>query len=153
MKEYEGLQHVQLCSSSSPARRKHYLPHHAVMLCSFHHCSFFYKHKITITADIVKLYCLIFVYRDNIDYQWNLWIRCTDQPRKEYNLLTVTHGTAWEPYLPTKCLKQLAIEEIYKFSCSIRSFYIAFYVADLFEKTINLQNEIIEMVRIGRISF
>lgn len=37
-------------------------------------------------------------------------ILCRDNSREIYNLNTITYGTASAPYLVTRCLKKIAIE-------------------------------------------
>ncbi|XP_054721417.1 uncharacterized protein LOC129231194 [Uloborus diversus] len=115
----------------------------------------FRKHRIAMTSDIVKMYRQILIQPDDTQYQKILWRQSSDEEVKEFRLLTVTYGTASAPYLATKCLQQLAVEESEKFPHASQVVKSDFYVDDLMtgaesvEEVIQLQQEIIEMLKRG----
>ncbi|XP_054717598.1 uncharacterized protein LOC129226994 [Uloborus diversus] len=115
----------------------------------------FRKHRIAMTSDIVKMYRQILIQPDDTQYQKILWRQSSDEEVKEFRLLTVTYGTASAPYLATKCLQQLAVEESEKFPHASQVVKSDFYVDDLMtgaesvEEAIQLQQEIIEMLKRG----
>jgi len=69
----------------------------------------FGNHKYAMTTDIEKMFRMIWVHSDHCDLQRILWYE-NDQ-LKIYRLKTVTYGTSSAPFLATRCLKQLALDE------------------------------------------
>ncbi|XP_076544258.1 uncharacterized protein LOC143305274 [Osmia lignaria lignaria] len=63
------------------------------------------------TADIEKMYRQILVHPEDTDYQRILWRDSPLKPVNEYQLLTVTYGTASAPYLAIRVLHQLVEDE------------------------------------------
>jgi len=51
------------------------------------------------------------VHPEDYDLQCILWRRSSDEPLKQYQLVTVTYGIAPASFLATRCLNQLASEE------------------------------------------
>jgi len=68
-------------------------------------------HMYAMTADISKMYQQIQMYSADYDLQRILWRRSSDEPLKQYQLVTVTYGTSPSSFLSTRCLNQLASEE------------------------------------------
>ncbi|GBN58621.1 hypothetical protein AVEN_205852-1 [Araneus ventricosus] len=68
----------------------------------------FRVYPIALTADLEKMYRMIFVNRDQVDYQRIFWRFSSTEPVKSYRLLTVTYGTACAPFLAMRTLHQLA---------------------------------------------
>jgi hypothetical protein len=68
-------------------------------------------HVYAVTADISKMYWQIRVHPEDYDLQHILWRRSSDEPLKQYQLVTVTYGTAPALFLATRCLNKLASEE------------------------------------------
>lgn len=68
------------------------------------------QHKYVYTADIAKMYRQILVDPRDRDFQRVLWI-AEDSTAHEYQLTTVTYGTASAPYLALRVLRQLLIDE------------------------------------------
>ncbi|XP_055308589.1 uncharacterized protein LOC129572612 [Sitodiplosis mosellana] len=68
------------------------------------------RHKIAFTADVEKMYRQIRVDESQTHLQRILWRESPDQPIKEFELSTVTYGTAVAPFLATRTLKQLSID-------------------------------------------
>lgn len=68
------------------------------------------KFKFAITADVEKIYRQIEVNPHHKPFQRILW-RNNDDQIKEYELSTVTYGTACAPYLAIRTIQQLAHDE------------------------------------------
>ncbi|XP_045504751.1 uncharacterized protein LOC123701362 isoform X1 [Colias croceus] len=68
------------------------------------------QHKFIATADVEKMYRMIYVHEDQHQLQQILWRFEPYEQIKQYKLKTVTYGTASAPYLATRCLKQLGLE-------------------------------------------
>ncbi|XP_018338850.1 PREDICTED: uncharacterized protein LOC108746527 [Trachymyrmex septentrionalis] len=69
------------------------------------------QHRYIYTADIEKMFRQILVHPDDRDYQRILWRDSPSEPIAEYQLATVTYGTACAPYLALRVLRQLAHDE------------------------------------------
>ncbi|CAG9129402.1 unnamed protein product, partial [Plutella xylostella] len=72
-------------------------------------------HKISITADIVKMYRMVRVDDEDTHFQRILWRDAPDKPIEHYRLLRLTFGTACAPYLAVKSLQRLADDEKHKY--------------------------------------
>jgi len=68
----------------------------------------FRTHQVCFTADITKMYRQISVHPLDRALQRILWRYSAEEPIQEYQLNTVTYGTASAPYLATRCLRKLA---------------------------------------------
>jgi hypothetical protein len=71
----------------------------------------FRLHQIAFTGDIAKMYRQILVHDEDTKFQHILWRENPTDAIREYRLNTVTYGTAAAPYLATRTLQQLAIQE------------------------------------------
>ncbi|GBM12575.1 hypothetical protein AVEN_78349-1 [Araneus ventricosus] len=71
----------------------------------------FRKHEFVFTADVRMMYRQILIHPDQRDLQRIVWKEGPDQPTKDYQLNTITYGTTSAPYLATRTLNQLAIDE------------------------------------------
>ncbi|GFX16434.1 integrase_H2C2 domain-containing protein [Trichonephila clavipes] len=71
----------------------------------------FRKHKHAFTTDIEKMFRMINVHPEQTCLQRILWKKGIGEPIKSYELTTVTYGTVSAPYLVTRTLKQLAMDE------------------------------------------
>lgn len=91
----------------------------------------FRTHKYALTADIAKMYRQIRVDEKDTKFQRICWRTSTFDPILEYELLTVTYGTACAPYLATKTLNQLAADEQNNFPIASDIVQNSFYVDDL----------------------
>lgn len=69
------------------------------------------QHRYVYTSDIAKMYRQIWVDPRDLDFQRILWRPSPNDPIADYQLLTVTYGTASAPYLALRVLKQLASDE------------------------------------------
>ncbi|XP_029155175.1 uncharacterized protein LOC114935959 [Nylanderia fulva] len=88
------------------------------------------QHRYVYTADIAKMYRQILVDQRNVDYQRILWRESPEQPVDEYQLLTVTYGTASAPYLALRVVRQLAQDEGASFPLAVPVFLSQLYVDD-----------------------
>ena len=84
-----------------------------------------------------------------------MWRRSPEEPLKTFELLTVTYGTASAPYLATRCLQQLAEDELKDFSLAPAALTNNFYVDDALcganttEDALRLQQELIALLKRG----
>jgi hypothetical protein len=102
----------------------------------------FRTHQVAFSCDIVKMYRQIWVDPRDTAFQRIFW---RDDVRKSvniYELKTVTYGTASAPYLATKCLQQLAIDEQHNFPLASPVILKDFYVDDLLTGTNTISNSI-----------
>ncbi|GFY04848.1 DUF1758 domain-containing protein [Trichonephila clavipes] len=80
----------------------------SIMVC-------FRKHKYAFTTDIEKMFHMINIHPEQTCLQRILWKKGIGEPIKTYELTTVTYGTVSTPYLATRTLKQLAMDEANNF--------------------------------------
>ncbi|GFX77377.1 uncharacterized protein TNCV_2955751 [Trichonephila clavipes] len=71
--------------------------------------------KYAFTTDIEKMFRLINIHLEQTCLQRILWNKGIVEPIKTYELTTVTYGTVSAPYLATRTLKQLAMDEANNF--------------------------------------
>ncbi|XP_062532236.1 uncharacterized protein LOC101744854 [Bombyx mori] len=69
------------------------------------------QHKYCLVADIQHMYRQILISKQDTDYQRILWRESSEEPIREYRLLTVTYGSSCAPYLAIRTLHQLAEDE------------------------------------------
>lgn len=112
----------------------------------------FCNHKYAMTADIKQMFRQILIHPDECDLQRIIWM--VKSQLKIYRLKTVTYGTASAPFLATRVLKQLAIEEK-DFPVASKVASKDFYMDDLMtgtdtkEEAIELQREMIALMNCG----
>ncbi|GFW76139.1 integrase catalytic domain-containing protein [Trichonephila clavipes] len=75
----------------------------------------FRKHKYAFTTDIEKMFRMINIHPEQTCLQRILWKKGIGEPIKTYELTTVTYGTVSAPYLATRTLKQLEMDEANNF--------------------------------------
>lgn len=68
-------------------------------------------HNLVLTADIEKMYRQFWRHPHDRPFQNILWRNSNNEPLKKYQLNTITYGTSAAPFLATRCLKQLALDE------------------------------------------
>ncbi|GFW20807.1 integrase catalytic domain-containing protein [Trichonephila clavipes] len=66
--------------------------------------------RIIFTADIEKMYRQILIADEDQKYQQILWRNNSNENIRTYKLKTVTYGLASASFLPTRCIKQIALE-------------------------------------------
>ena len=91
----------------------------------------FRKHRFAFTADIEKMYRQVNVNPAHTKYQCILWRESKTQPIEIFKLNTVTYGCSSAPYLATKVLQQLAIEEKERYPQGAKSLQNDTYVDDI----------------------
>lgn len=110
----------------------------------------FRSHKIAIIADIEKMYRQI-ILQDS-DFQRIVWRNSPFEPVQDFRLTRIAYGTASAPYLATKCLQQLAVEEADRFPLASKAAMRDFYVDDLMSganslpEALELQGQLIQML-------
>ncbi|GFX85040.1 integrase catalytic domain-containing protein [Trichonephila clavipes] len=98
------------------------------------------------------------VHEEDVDWQRILWRDSPTEPIREYRLTTVTYGTSSAPFLSTRILRQLAIDEQENYPAASRATLSHFYVDDLLSGSatkkgaIQLVSELQEMMKRGGFS-
>ncbi|GFX22816.1 integrase catalytic domain-containing protein [Trichonephila clavipes] len=98
------------------------------------------------------------VHEEDVDWQRILWRDSPTEPIREYHLTTVTYGTSSAPFLSTRTLRQLAIDEQENYPAASRATLSHFYVDDLLSGSatkkgaIQLVSELQEMMKRGGFS-
>ena len=88
-------------------------------------------HKYVFTADVPKMYRQVEVHEEDRKYQRILWRDDRQQPLLTIELSTVTYGTAAAPFLATRSLNQLALDEQHNFPEASKTVLNSFYVDDV----------------------
>ncbi|XP_076549197.1 uncharacterized protein LOC117611418 [Osmia lignaria lignaria] len=88
-------------------------------------------HRCVLSADITKMYRQILVDSTHRRYQRILWRENPDQPINVYELNTVTYGTASAPFLATRVLRQVGLDNLERYPNASRVIMDDFYVDDL----------------------
>ncbi|UYV81867.1 hypothetical protein LAZ67_20002729 [Cordylochernes scorpioides] len=104
----------------------------------FHIILRFRIHPVAINADIAKIYRQIRISQEDSEFQR---IVCRNVPHdkiKDYRLETVTYGTSCAPFLATRIIKQLALDEQSKFPKASKIALTDFYVDDLVTGTFSV---------------
>ncbi|GFV75412.1 integrase catalytic domain-containing protein [Trichonephila clavipes] len=113
----------------------------------------FRKHKYAFTTDIEKMFRMINIHPEQTCLQRILWKKGIGEPIKTYELTTVTYGTVSAPYLATRTLKQLAMDEANNFPLAAPVVLSDCYMDDILsgsesiEEVIELQHQLIEMFK------
>ncbi|GFU26661.1 integrase catalytic domain-containing protein [Trichonephila clavipes] len=116
----------------------------------------FRKHKYAFTSDIEKLFRMINIHPEQSCLQRILWKKGIGKPIKTYELTTVTYGTVSAPYLATRTLKQLAMDEANNFPLAAPVGMSDCYMnailsrSESIEQVIELQHQLIEMFNTAR---
>jgi hypothetical protein len=77
------------------------------------------------------MYRQILIHTEDRNLQRILWRTSPDEHIKEYQLNTVTYGTACAPFLATRCLNKLADDNQEHYPQSAQAIHNDFYVDDL----------------------
>ncbi|GFU62858.1 DUF1758 domain-containing protein [Trichonephila clavipes] len=111
--------------------------------------------SVAICADVEKMFRQIKVHEEDVDWQRILRRDSPTEPIREYLLTTVTYGTSSTPFLSTRTLRQLAIDEQENYPAASRATLSHFYVDDLLSGSatkkgaIQLVSELQEMMNRG----
>ncbi|XP_058456567.1 uncharacterized protein LOC131433964 [Malaya genurostris] len=98
------------------------------------------KHPVMLIADIKQMYRQILLHERDTPLQRIIWRDSSDAPLNTFELKTVTYGTACAPFLATRVLKQLAIDERTNFPEAAETLGKDFYVDDLFTGASNIDD-------------
>ncbi|GBM79586.1 hypothetical protein AVEN_140205-1, partial [Araneus ventricosus] len=82
--------------------------------------------QVAVCADVEKMFRQIKVHEDDVD-----WRNSPEDAIREYRLVTVTYGTACAPFLSTRTLRQLALDEVKNYPLASKATLCNFYVDDL----------------------
>ncbi|CAG7820008.1 unnamed protein product, partial [Allacma fusca] len=105
------------------------------------------------------MYRQILVHPDDTPYQRIIWRESPENPELDFELLTVTYGTASAPYLATRTLKQLAEDERADHPIGSQVLVNDFYVDDLLsgartaDEAINLKLELTRLLNRGDLTY
>lgn len=80
----------------------------------------FRTYRIAFKTDLCKMFRQILIRPQDRKYQHILWESKNGDPVVDYELQTVTYGTASAPYLANRVLKQLIIDEGHDFPDDVR---------------------------------
>ncbi|XP_062541304.1 uncharacterized protein LOC134209334 [Armigeres subalbatus] len=107
----------------------------------------FRMHQYVFTANVPKMYRQVRVSNNDTKFQRILWRDDRSKPLQEIKLLTVAYGTVAAPFLVTRVLNQLAVDEQEIHPEASKVLLKCVYVddvlsgADTIEKARELQNE------------
>ncbi|XP_055585373.1 uncharacterized protein LOC129738208 [Uranotaenia lowii] len=87
--------------------------------------------QIMVVADVEKMFRQINITREDRPLQSILWRRSPSEPVKTFELKTVTYGTKPAPFLATRTLKQLALDEGERFPLASKVFSEDTYMDDV----------------------
>ncbi|CAK1594516.1 unnamed protein product [Parnassius mnemosyne] len=88
-------------------------------------------HAIGIVADIIKMYRQVRIADEDAVFQRILWRESPEKPLRDYELVTVTFGTASAPYQAVRSLHQVAYDEGDKYPLAADRVLNSFYMDDL----------------------
>ncbi|XP_060810246.1 uncharacterized protein LOC132904333 [Amyelois transitella] len=113
------------------------------------------RFPICIVADIVKMYRQVRIHDDDTRFQRILWRFNPDEPLGQFELLTLTFGTACAPHLAVKSLQRLADDEQLNYPTASEITKRDFYVDDLMtcceteEEAIQIYTEMNKLMEAG----
>ncbi|XP_055621958.1 uncharacterized protein LOC129765576 [Toxorhynchites rutilus septentrionalis] len=111
--------------------------------------------QIMLVADVEKMFRQINVHQEDRSLQCILWRESPSEEVSVYELNTVTYGTKSAPFLATRTLKQLAMEEEQRFPIAARAVSEDTYMDDVLtgtddvEEALRLRFELEKMMESG----
>ncbi|XP_062557578.1 uncharacterized protein LOC134222449 [Armigeres subalbatus] len=111
--------------------------------------------QIMLVSDVEKMFRQIWVHPEDRPLQCILWRSNPQDDTSVYELKTVTYGTKPAPYLATRTLKQLAVDEETVYPLGSRAISEDTYMDDVItgantvEEACELQKQLIEMTEKG----
>lgn len=96
-------------------------------------------HACALVADIIKMYRQVWIADEDTKYQRILWRDDPEKKIEEFELLTVTFGTASAPYLAVKALQQAAHDEGSCVPLAAEKVKNNFYMDDLMTGSANVE--------------
>ncbi|XP_058456466.1 uncharacterized protein LOC131433875 [Malaya genurostris] len=115
----------------------------------------FRKPRYVMTTDVEKMYRQVVVDNCHSPLQRVFWRKDSSAPIRVLELTTVTYGTSCAPFLATRALNQLAIDEKEKFPMASevveRSFYVdnALFGYDEISQAYEAQIQLIQLLKAG----
>lgn len=112
-------------------------------------------HRIVLKADIEKMYRQVLVTDAHQSYQRIIWRDNPQNPLQEYQLQTVTFGTAAAPYLAIKTIHQIADDEEMRYPIGAAAIRRDFYVDDLLSgadsvnEAVEKQRQVVNILQCG----
>ncbi|XP_058811047.1 uncharacterized protein LOC131675938 [Topomyia yanbarensis] len=85
---------------------------------------------VMLVADVEKMFRQININGSDAPLQCILWRSKPEVPPSTYELTTITYGTKPAPFLATRTLKQLALDEANRFPLAARAVIEDFYIDD-----------------------
>ncbi|XP_055716675.1 uncharacterized protein LOC129810293 [Phlebotomus papatasi] len=110
---------------------------------------------VALTCDIVKMYLQTLLYPPHRDFQRFVWRESPDERLKDLRFRTVCFGVKSSPYLATRSLVQLAMEEGEKYATAAQVIQNNFYIDDCLVSAPSvshmeiIKNELIEVLKSG----
>ncbi|XP_062539087.1 uncharacterized protein LOC134207379 [Armigeres subalbatus] len=96
--------------------------------------------RIAIVADVEKMYRQVLHHPDDRSLLRIRYRRCPSDPIATFELQTVTYGTASAPYLATKTLQQIAIDQAKFYPAAVDPVVEDFYVDDLLSRASDVES-------------
>ncbi|XP_050343813.1 uncharacterized protein LOC126769218 [Nymphalis io] len=136
IQEYLSLGHMRPVAKDDMKKDKaFYLPHHAVVrddkTTTNVRVVFNASQKNTLVADIIKMYRQVRIAEGDAMFQRILWRDCPEKEIVDYELTTVTFGTASAPYQAVRTLHQVAFDEGDNYPLAKDKVLNCFYMDDL----------------------
>ena len=101
------------------------------------------QHKYVFACDIEKMYRQFKIYPDDYHLQRIVWRKSPDEPISHYELVTVTYGTASAPFLATRALNQLAMDNMHLYKDAAQSLLEDAYVDDIMTGTNSISSLVV----------
>ncbi|XP_065075162.1 uncharacterized protein LOC135698942 [Ochlerotatus camptorhynchus] len=92
--------------------------------------------QVMLVADAEKMYQQINMNPTDIPLQSTLWRFGTDEEVETYELTTVTYGTKPAPFLATRTIKQLAVDEREKYPLAVQAVDEDIYMDDVISESV-----------------
>ncbi|XP_060801124.1 uncharacterized protein LOC132901919 [Amyelois transitella] len=99
-------------------------------------------HPIALVADIIKMYRQVRINENDAIYQRIVWRNKPEDEIKDYELVTVTFGTASVPFLAVRAMHQLAYDEGKHYPIAADNVLNNFYMDDLMSGCSTVQDGI-----------
>ncbi|XP_063833858.1 uncharacterized protein LOC135083024 [Ostrinia nubilalis] len=89
------------------------------------------EHPIVLVADVVKMYRQVRIAEEDAIFQRIVWRDNSESEIQDFELMTVTFGTASAPYLAVRALHQVSFDEAKSFPLAAPRVVKSFYMDDL----------------------
>ncbi|XP_062703799.1 uncharacterized protein LOC134286230 [Aedes albopictus] len=95
--------------------------------------------QIMMVADVEKMFRQILLRQEDRPLQCILWRSSSTEDVSAYELCTVTYGTKSAPFLATRTLNQLALDEEHRFPLAAKAIHEDTYVDDVLTGANNIE--------------